>query len=63
MPVLVAVGCEVLSIGAALGLVALSALAVQVSISSALVVGAVVLAAAAPLHLIARRSEPVTTVA
>jgi MFS transporter, DHA1 family, tetracycline resistance protein len=42
----------------ALGLVVLTAIAAQVSISTAIVVGAVVMAAAAPLYLVARRPAP-----
>jgi MFS transporter, DHA1 family, tetracycline resistance protein len=46
----------------AIGLVALTALAGGVSVSAALLVGAVVLAAAAPLYLVTQRAEAVTAV-
>jgi MFS transporter, DHA1 family, tetracycline resistance protein len=46
----------------AIGLVALTALATGVSVSAALLVGAVVLAAAAPLYLVTQRAEAVTAV-
>ena len=46
----------------AIGLVALTALAGGVSVTAALLVGAVVLAAAAPLYLVTQRVQPVTVV-
>jgi MFS transporter, DHA1 family, tetracycline resistance protein len=46
----------------AIGLVVLTALATGVSVSAALLVGAVVLAAAAPLYLVTQRAEAVTAV-
>jgi DHA1 family tetracycline resistance protein-like MFS transporter len=46
----------------ALGLVVLTALATGVSVTAALLVGAVVLAAAAPLYLVTQRTEAVTAV-
>jgi predicted MFS family arabinose efflux permease len=46
----------------ALGLVALTALATGVSVTAALLVGAVVLAVAAPLYLVTQRTEAVTAV-
>jgi hypothetical protein len=46
----------------ALGLVVLTALAGGVSVTAALLVGAVVLAAAAPLYLVTQRTEAVTAV-
>ncbi|HEY7272597.1 MAG TPA: MFS transporter [Actinoplanes sp.] len=46
----------------ALGLVALTALATGVSVTAALLVGAVVLALAAPLYLVTQRTEAVTAV-
>ena len=46
----------------ALGLMALTALATGVSVSAALLVGAAVLAAAAPLYLVTQRTDAVTAV-
>ena len=46
----------------ALGLVVLTAIAARQSVSAAMLVGAVVLAAAAPLYLVARRPRPPTIV-
>jgi DHA1 family tetracycline resistance protein-like MFS transporter len=42
----------------ALGMVVLTAIAARQSVSTALIVGAVVLAAAAPLYLVARKPAP-----